>query len=595
LNDAGEREDVVARHVEWAVRFSERASRGFLREQRKWSAHLRDEQSNIRQALEVALDRRDGAAGIRIVASLGQPWFSMGQPNARLWATRALSYSGDVPPVVRGLALYGAGMLAESALAYGDALHHLNEALWIARRAGARRLEAWVLMGLGRAAQSVDVDGRSAAAWFEESLRIFREVDEPSGIGWGLSYLAEESVKEGDLERATQQANEALEIGTRAGIPGVIGNAQVFLAAVAKERGDFAEAERMLGMVGAWFEETGDRLQLSHVSCMRLDLLLESGDVARTLAPARELLLLARDVASGERLSSALLRCARALFGRDRKTEAAFLVGAVDAANANISKRSSFYRGSPASVLVEEAGLVEARRAGAYLSPEDATELALRALEEEIAKLEGGGANEAVVATALADAEPSRLVFRHDGDFWTIAYAGKEIRLRDLRGLHYVATLLREPGREFHATDLVRSGRSPSFAPALDETLHVASGLGDAGERLDAQARTAYKARLADLDDELAEAERRNDRGRLERARDEREALLAELGAAWRGERAGSDAERARLAATKGIKVALDKIAASHSELGAHLRATVRRGYFCCYVPDPRHPIEWET
>jgi len=36
-------------------------------------------------------------------------------------------------------------------------------------------------------------------------------------------------------------------------------------------------------------------------------------------------------------------------------------------------------------------------------------------------------------------------------------------------------------------------------------------------------------------------------------------------------------------------------IAASHPELGAHLHATVRRGYFCSYVPDPRHPIEWET
>jgi hypothetical protein len=48
------------------------------------------------------------------------------------------------------------------------------------------------------------------------------------------------------------------------------------------------------------------------------------------------------------------------------------------------------------------------------------------------------------------------------------------------------------------------------------------------------------------------------------------------------------------VAATKGIKAAPDKIAVSHPELGAHLRATVRRGYFCAYVPDPRHPIVWE-
>jgi len=56
-----------------------------------------------------------------------------------------------------------------------------------------------------------------------------------------------------------------------------------------------------------------------------------------------------------------------------------------------------------------------------------------------------------------------------------------------------------------------------------------------------------------------------------------------------------SHAERARLTVTKGIKAALARIARSHCTLGAHLSATVRRGYFCRYVPDPRHPITWMT
>jgi len=78
---------------------------------------------------------------------------------------------------------------------------------------------------------------------------------------------------------------------------------------------------------------------------------------------------------------------------------------------------------------------------------------------------------------------------------------------------------------------------------------------------------------------------------------EEREALLAELGAAARGGAGGSvasDAERARLNVTKGLKAALDKIASSHPPLAAHLAATTRRGTFCSYTPDPRHPIEWE-
>jgi len=30
-----------------------------------------------------------------------------------------------------------------------------------------------------------------------------------------------------------------------------------------------------------------------------------------------------------------------------------------------------------------------------------------------------------------------------------------------------------------------------------------------------------------------------------------------------------------------------------HPDLGRHLRATVRRGYYCVYLPDPRTPIAW--
>ena len=71
-------------------------------------------------------------------------------------------------------------------------------------------------------------------------------------------------------------------------------------------------------------------------------------------------------------------------------------------------------------------------------------------------------------------------------------------------------------------------------------------------------------------------------------------ALRTEFAAAHR-HTAVSHAERARLTMTKGIKAALARIARSHCTLGAHLSATVRRGYFCRYVPDPRHPITWMT
>ncbi len=90
------------------------------------------------------------------------------------------------------------------------------------------------------------------------------------------------------------------------------------------------------------------------------------------------------------------------------------------------------------------------------------------------------------------------------------------------------------------------------------------------------------------------EAERMHDLGRSERAREETAALLNQLEAAGRGRVAASHAERARQTVTKRIKEALARIATLHPELGAHLGATVRRGYFCVYLPDPQRPIDWQ-
>ncbi len=183
-------------------------------------------------------------------------------------------------------------------------------------------------------------------------------------------------------------------------------------------------------------------------------------------------------------------------------------------------------------------------------------------------------------------------LLRCEGDYWTIAFAGRMIRLRDMRGLRYLAQLLTHPGRKFHATELVRGHAAGTDTPADTVGLTETVGLGDAGRALDARARQEYGERLAALDAELADAERLHDLGRLAHLQAERDALREELMAALRPGVA-SAAERARLTVTKGIGAALAKIAASHPALAAHLAATVRRGNFCAYVPDPHDAVEW--
>jgi len=182
-------------------------------------------------------------------------------------------------------------------------------------------------------------------------------------------------------------------------------------------------------------------------------------------------------------------------------------------------------------------------------------------------------------------------IFRLEGEIWTLSYGGKTVQIGAMRGLGYLATLLSVPNREIHATELVR----PPSARATAPTLRAASTLGDAGPLLDARSHAAYRQRLARITEEIEDAERAGDLGRLQRARNERRMFVEELQRADQGRRAGSHAERARITVAKGLTRAFARIRIVHPELAKHLEATVRRGYVCVYMPDPRTPIRWEA
>jgi hypothetical protein len=209
--------------------------------------------------------------------------------------------------------------------------------------------------------------------------------------------------------------------------------------------------------------------------------------------------------------------------------------------------------GPEALASVIDAGFDEHRVAGRSLSLERAADLALRVLDEELAlatAAAGGGSETAAEAEPPPTATPSddAGVFRREGDVWIVTRGGRTVRLRDARGFAYLAVLLRHPDRELHATDVVRLAGSDEVGegprPRPDRELATSPDLGHAGTILDARAHTAYRARLAELREELAEAEGRNDLGRVERYREEIAALVQQLSSAKRG-RTVADREKA--------------------------------------------------
>jgi hypothetical protein len=103
------------------------------------------------------------------------------------------------------------------------------------------------------------------------------------------------------------------------------------------------------------------------------------------------------------------------------------------------------------------------------------------------------GLLERVAALRHSPAEPSAADarFRHEGDFWTIAYEGQMFRLRDVKGLHYIASLLASPGRDLHVLELVSAatGRPVDAHARLAEHELVGSWPSDLGPLLDDRAK----------------------------------------------------------------------------------------------------------
>jgi hypothetical protein len=239
--------------------------------------------------------------------------------------------------------------------------------------------------------------------------------------------------------------------------------------------------------------------------------------------------------------------------------------------------------------------------------------LGVPAIADQLDRVEAtlGRTPEAATAAAAtapvppADAAPGGATgaLRREGDVWRVEYEGRTRFVKDAKGLRHLAMLLDNPGVEFHAVDLVGAAEGTTRAPrpdaAGDADVAVRLGDGDAGARLDAQAKREYRARLEDLRADLEEAESFNDPERAARAREEIEFIARELSSAvglgGRDRKAASNAERARVNVTRAVKGVIRRIAAEDEALGRELETTVHTGYFCRFEPDPRRPVRWQV
>jgi len=576
-----EAQDETPAHAWFAVvRTYERMLTGDMPGARPWA----------RRAIEVG-SRCDPAAGVigqvaeaRLLILGGE----VQQGLALLDEAGVATVSGDLDPFSTGV-VYCELVCALQGLAHYDVAEQWTEAMerWSETNAigslhGRCRVHRAEILRLRGSCNEAEHQALVAC----EELRPYLQRE----LGWPLNELGRIRLHKGDIAGA----EEALLAAHRAGW-----DPQPGLALVRLAQGDPATAaasirdalERPLG-VPSKERPPNTHLQRAPLLEAQVEIEIATGDLGRARSAADELERIAARFQSKALLASAAL--AR---GRVRLAD-----GDAAGAEQSLSEAVRLWNevGAPYEAATARIALAEAHRASG--SEHRA------ALERQAARTILGGIQAApsvappahVADHEAVDDQPVAgvNVFRREGDYWTVSFEGHTIHMRDLKGMRYLARLLADPGREYHVLDLVaaETGSGPQAAGSHAAGL-PRSALGDAGESLDAQAKNAYRRRLAEIDDDLEQARAIGDAERAAQADAERDFLVQELARAFglgdRDRRAASASERARAAVTRAVRQAMTRIAEHHPQLGQHLSRTIRTGTYCAYVPDPRAPADW--
>jgi predicted ATPase/class 3 adenylate cyclase len=208
LEEAGEREEVAARHCRYFADDAQRTSDEYWQiDSDNWTAQVRLDMENYRAAIAWGLSGDgDVEAAAAILAGLRGFWYAMARREGRRLLERSkLALTDDAPERTRGLLA-----LTEARLNYASAQSATPAKGAVRALSGGSdeiaRAEALALQGdaLGRAGRLTE-----AVAPSEEALSAARATHTPRLIGWVLSRAAYWIGAAGDKARARALFDEA--------------------------------------------------------------------------------------------------------------------------------------------------------------------------------------------------------------------------------------------------------------------------------------------------------------------------------------------------------------------------------------------------
>jgi predicted ATPase/transcriptional regulator with XRE-family HTH domain len=257
LRADGEIEESCNAHAHYYLDYMERAA-SHLRgaQQREWLTRLEREQENLRAALEWFIERKETDAALRLCEAFGKFCGLSGYwSEEQRWFTLVLALPGE-PSVMRARVLRRAGHLAYR----------------------LRNLE-------------------KARAWYEESMRLSRALDDKYNLAGVLGGLAWTLVRQHDTTiSALSLLQEGVEMARASGERWSLANALESLGRFMFRLGQFEQAHQLFAESVALMRMVGDKESLARFLFPFVSLELSRGNMTQAAALAQESFDLAQEL-----------------------------------------------------------------------------------------------------------------------------------------------------------------------------------------------------------------------------------------------------------------------------------------------------------
>jgi non-specific serine/threonine protein kinase len=247
LAASGEEIEIRQRHARWCLELVERAWPAFVGRsgQEEWLDRFAAEHDNLRAALRWLEQTGEGETALALAGRLFWFWYVRGYlSEGRDWLERTLPAGSGAAAEIRARALLGVAMLAHWQGDDARARPCLEESLALWRQLD----DAWgVTFSLGMLGVVAEDAGEFARAvpLLEEALALARAAHDQPNIALILDHLGVVAWGQGDAERAVPFWEEALALHRVSGDTWGASISLSYLGMVAGQRGEFVAAEAL--------------------------------------------------------------------------------------------------------------------------------------------------------------------------------------------------------------------------------------------------------------------------------------------------------------------------------------------------------------